>query len=196
MDDHAAISAGAPDVALPVRPAVAEDGGTMNELAQVAYRPYVHRIGRLPAPMSVDYCGVAGGGTHGWASSTGAWSGSWCSSRARTTCSWRNLAVDPDRQGTGVGGRLLALAGEQAGLIGLAEVRLFTSAAMTQDLEYYPCRGYRRTLRAEQDGYQGCSSTSASATVDSLVALGCCRLTRSRHDGTAPASRGGVARKR
>ena len=65
-----------------------------------------------------------------------------------------NVAVDPDRHGTGVGGQLLAFAERRARLLRLAEVRLFTNAAMTENLEYYPRRGYRQTHRAEQDGYQ------------------------------------------
>lgn len=65
-----------------------------------------------------------------------------------------NIAVDPDRQGAGVGGQLLAFAERRARLLGLPEVRLFTNAAMTENLDYYVRRGYRQTHRGEQDGYQ------------------------------------------
>ena len=37
--------------------------------------------------------------------------------------------------------------------MGLPEVRLYTNAAMTENLEYFPRRGYRQTHRAEHDGY-------------------------------------------
>ncbi len=65
-----------------------------------------------------------------------------------------NIAVDPHWQGSGIGSQLLAFAESRAGLLGLTEVRLFTNAVMTENLDYYPRRGYRETHRAEQDGYQ------------------------------------------
>jgi hypothetical protein len=36
----------------------------------------------------------------------------------------------------------------------LPEIRLYTNEAMTENLDYYPRRGYRETHRATQDGYQ------------------------------------------
>ena len=60
----------------------------------------------------------------------------------------------PSRQGRGVGSRLLALADDVAGRLRLAEVRLYTSEAMTENLAYYPRRGYAETHRAEQDGFR------------------------------------------
>jgi hypothetical protein len=38
--------------------------------------------------------------------------------------------------------------------MGLPEVRLYTNEAMTENLDYYPRRGYRETHRATQNGYR------------------------------------------
>ena len=142
------------DVTVTVRPAVAADGEQMRRLADAAYGHYVRRIGRPPAPMLADYSRIAGE-SHVWvAEEQGRLVGFLVLEPRPDHLLLDNVAVDPDRQGTGVGGRLLALAEDQARLLGLSEVRLFTHAAMTENLEHYPRRGYRQTHRAEQDGYQ------------------------------------------
>jgi GNAT superfamily N-acetyltransferase len=65
-----------------------------------------------------------------------------------------NVAVDPASQGLGIGGRLLAVAEDEARTLGLPELRLYTNEMMSENLGYYPRRGYRETHRAEQDGYR------------------------------------------
>jgi len=141
-------------VALTVRPAVAADGDRMVQVAQAAYQHYVRRIGRPPAPMTADYARIAGSGAAWVAEQHGHLVGFVVLELHADHLLLENVAVDPAQQGAGVGGRLLALVEEQARLMGLPEVRLFTNAAMTENLEYYPRRGYRQTHRAEQDGYQ------------------------------------------
>jgi GNAT superfamily N-acetyltransferase len=65
-----------------------------------------------------------------------------------------NIAVSPAVQGQGIGTRLLALAEDHARRHGVGEVRLYTNEAMTENLAYYPRRGYIETHRAEQDGFR------------------------------------------
>ena len=65
-----------------------------------------------------------------------------------------NVAVLPAAQGRGIGGRLLHLAEEHARRLGRNEIRLYTNEAMTENLAYYPRRGYIETHRAEQDGFR------------------------------------------
>jgi GNAT superfamily N-acetyltransferase len=62
------------------------------------------------------------------------------------------LAVAPDAQGRGIGNLLLQLTDDEARRLGHAEVRLFTNAAMTENIAYYPRHGYVETHRGEQDG--------------------------------------------
>jgi GNAT superfamily N-acetyltransferase len=63
-----------------------------------------------------------------------------------------NLAVAPDRQGQGIGQRLLQHAEERARSVGATEVRLYTHEAMTENRAFYPRRGFRETHRETQDG--------------------------------------------
>ena len=65
-----------------------------------------------------------------------------------------NVAVLPAAQGRGIGAQLLALAEDRARALGVPEIRLYTNAAMTENLTYYPRYGYTETHRAQQDGFQ------------------------------------------
>ncbi|PPK97316.1 acetyltransferase (GNAT) family protein [Kineococcus xinjiangensis] len=65
-----------------------------------------------------------------------------------------DVAVAPAHQGRGVGRRLLRLAEEQAGTMGIAQVRLSTHEAMSENASCYPRRGCRQSHRAVQDGYR------------------------------------------
>jgi ribosomal protein S18 acetylase RimI-like enzyme len=64
-----------------------------------------------------------------------------------------NVAVLPAAQGRGVGARLLALAEDRARALHLPEIRLYTNAAMTENLAYYPRHGYTETHQAQQVGF-------------------------------------------
>jgi GNAT superfamily N-acetyltransferase len=63
------------------------------------------------------------------------------------------VAVLPAAQGRGVGARLLALAEDRARALHVPEIWLYTNAAMTENLAYYPRHGYIETHRAQHDGF-------------------------------------------
>jgi N-acetylglutamate synthase-like GNAT family acetyltransferase len=63
------------------------------------------------------------------------------------------VAVAPTAQGGGHGRALLARADQDAREQGLPEIRLCTNEAMTENLEFYPRRGFGETSRAIQHGY-------------------------------------------
>lgn len=147
----AADSSGA---AVTLRPAEPRDADEMARLAKAAYQPYVARIGREPAPMTADYVEIASGGNAWVAEQRGGLIGLLVLEPHADHLLLDNVAVDPDHQGLGVGGRLLTLGEEQARARGLSEVRLFTNEAMTDNLGYYLRRGYRQTHRATQSGYR------------------------------------------
>lgn len=62
--------------------------------------------------------------------------------------------MSPEAQGLGVGKLLLDLADERARRAGLSGLRLYTNAAMTENLAYYPRHGYRETHRGTEDGFE------------------------------------------
>ena len=62
-----------------------------------------------------------------------------------------NLAVAPQAQGRGVGGRLLEHADQRARAAGLPEVRLHAHELMTENLAHYPRQGFREPHRQIED---------------------------------------------
>ena len=137
-----------------VRRADPGDVDAMRELAREAYRPYVERIGREPAPMTADY-GRAVDAGRAWVAQRGDHLvGLLVVEPTDDHLLLENVAVLPRAQRLGVGSRLLQLAEEQARERGLSEVRLYTNEAMTENLAYYSRRGYRETHRATQDGFR------------------------------------------
>jgi N-acetylglutamate synthase-like GNAT family acetyltransferase len=137
-----------------VRHATASDVPAIRAVAESAYAAYVPRIGRPPAPMTADYAAAVRSGLT-WVAESG---GEVVGLLVLVVCSdhllLENVAVLPSAHHRGIGARLLALAEDQARARGLGEVRLYTNEAMTENLAWYPRRGYAETHRAEQDGYR------------------------------------------
>jgi len=64
-----------------------------------------------------------------------------------------NVAVIPERQGSGLGRRLLAFAEAEALRRGYLEIRLYTHQTMTENQRLYTALGYRETERGIEAGY-------------------------------------------
>lgn len=60
--------------------------------------------------------------------------------------------VEPSHQGRGLGRLLLDFGEAEARRLGLAEVRLYTNALMTDNVAIYTARGYVQTDRRTVDG--------------------------------------------
>ena len=58
-----------------------------------------------------------------------------------------NIAVRPDAQGRGLGGRLVAHAEDVARSLGLRDVRLYTNARFESNIAFYARRGFEETRR-------------------------------------------------
>lgn len=135
-----------------IRAATAADVPEIRRCVLAAYARYSDRLDRPPEPLFDDYEAEVEGGEvfvecdpelRGLAVLTPATDHLWL----------RNLAVRPELQGQGIGSRLLAFAEERARALGLPEVRLCTNERMTENLAFYPSRGYRETHRAVERGY-------------------------------------------
>jgi GNAT superfamily N-acetyltransferase len=136
------------------RPAGRRDVEVIAGLAHDAYQHYAARIGRPPAPMTADYAATVGRGQV-WVAERGARVvGFVVLLDADDHLLLENVAVDPRAQGLGVGARLLALAEGEARRRGHGRIELYTNEAMTENLAYYPRKGYVETRRGEQDGYR------------------------------------------
>jgi ribosomal protein S18 acetylase RimI-like enzyme len=65
-----------------------------------------------------------------------------------------NVAVDPDWQGQGIGRALLAFAEVAGRDAEFATLRLYTNAAMTENLALYPRLGYEEVDRRIDNGFE------------------------------------------
>lgn len=65
-----------------------------------------------------------------------------------------NITVYPDHHGQGLGGRLLALADEEAARLGYRELRLHTHVTMTENIALYRAKGWVVTGQGVEDDYE------------------------------------------
>jgi ribosomal protein S18 acetylase RimI-like enzyme len=137
-----------------VRLAEPADVAAVRAIALAAYRRYVPRIGREPAPTAADYAAAIRGGQAWVAVEHDVIVGFVVLIAQPDHLFLENVAVLPSAQGRGVGARLLALAEDQARRHDLGEIRLYTNQAMTENLAYYARHGYAETHRARQNGFQ------------------------------------------
>ena len=133
-------------------------------LVRAAYAPYVERIGKEPAPMGADYGAAISAGqvvvvrrVSGPVTEPSATQGEVLGLIVTEAFTdhllIENIAVSPAAQGLGVGGMLLEHAYAEARALGLAEVRLYTNAKMTENLSYYPRRGFVEVDRRHESGF-------------------------------------------
>lgn len=136
------------------RRATEDDVGGIERLVATAFGKYVERIGKAPAPMVADYTELIGT-SRVWVLEDHREIVGVLVTRAESDhLLLDSIAVSPTAQGGGLGARLLARADQDARDQGLPEVRLCTNEMMTENLDYYPRRGYVETGRGVQDGYR------------------------------------------
>lgn len=135
-----------------IRPATPSDVDALRSLAVAAYERYIPRIGRPPAPMVADYDRAVADG-HVWvAEDGGAIVGLIVLVLEPDQLLIENVAVAPARHGQGLGTRLLAFADQVAREHGRGRVRLYTHETMTENIAFYPRRGYVETHRETEQG--------------------------------------------
>ena len=138
---------------LEIRPAAPADVAAVERITRAAYAAYLPRIGRWPAPAEADHAALIAAGETWLATLAGEPAGVLVVRPRATTLLLESVAVDPVRQGRGVGRALIAHAERVAADAGLVAVELYTNAAMTENLMLYPRLGYRRVGRAREHGY-------------------------------------------
>lgn len=141
-------------VAPEVRLAGDADLGEVERCVEAAYTPYLERMARPPAPMLDDYARLIAEGVVRIALVDDAIVGVIVMWPKDDHFYIDNIAVDPMAQGNGVGSVLLDRAEREARATGRSEVRLYTNTVMTENLGYYPRRGFVETHRATEEGYE------------------------------------------
>ena len=143
------------------RRATRDDVDGIRRLVADAFGKYVDRIGKPPAPMTADYAELLDTSRVWVVEHGGDVIGVLVTQAQSDHLLLDVVAVEPTAQGGGHGRALLERADQDAREQGLTEVRLCTNAAMTENLEFYPRRGFHETGRGVQDGYHRVFFTKA-----------------------------------
>jgi len=129
------------------------DLSAIQRIVEAAYQPYIARIGSRPAPMDDDYAARVHRGEAHVIESAGRIVGLLVLVVESETMLLDNIAIDPAAQGTGLGRVLLDFAETTAIARGCTAIRLYTNAAMIENVEIYRRRGYQETHRGEELGF-------------------------------------------
>lgn len=134
-----------------IRQAVAADVAAVKSVTDAAYHHYIERIGVVPQPMERDHAAnVAAGQVFVTGQPV---NGLVVVEEREDHLYLDNIAVHPDAQGAGVGGRLLRFVDAHARALGLTEVRLYTNAMMWENQKIYPRYGYEVVERRVDGPY-------------------------------------------
>ena len=137
-----------------LRTARPEDRAAVEAIVEAAYSVYVERIGKAPGPMLNDYAGlIAAGAVSVLEDADGVIAALIVLLPKPDHLLLDNIAVRPDRQGRGLGRRLIAFAEGEARRLGHAELRLYTHERMTENNALYARLGFRETGRGREAGY-------------------------------------------
>jgi ribosomal protein S18 acetylase RimI-like enzyme len=137
-----------------IRAARVGESPMLRELVERAYERYVERIGRRPAPMDADYAARVLAGNAFVAEDDGGIAGLLVLVAGPDHLLVENVAVEPGRQGAGIGRELMAYAERRARSRGLPELRLYTNAAMTENIAFYLRLGYEEAGRRNEEGFR------------------------------------------
>jgi ribosomal protein S18 acetylase RimI-like enzyme len=135
-----------------IRAASSDDVERIRSIARSAYAKYIARLGRKPPPMVADFAAEIAAGHVVVIEADRSVAGymiAWPETGAYFV---DNIAVEPVRQGTGLGRRFMDHAVREAKRLRLPAVRLYTNVAMTENLAIYAHLGFVETHRAWEAG--------------------------------------------
>jgi GNAT superfamily N-acetyltransferase len=134
-------------VSAEIRPARAADADAVAACVHLAYAKYVPRIGRKPKPMEANYA-QAIAQHQVWIVDGEAGIAAVLELIPQDDhLLIENIAVDPARQGGGLGRRLMAFAEAEARRQGFGELRLYTNEKFVENIAFYEWLGYAVTGR-------------------------------------------------
>jgi GNAT superfamily N-acetyltransferase len=135
-----------------VRPAAPEDVAAIEQIVANAYAVYIERIGMRPGPMDDDYVGRVDDGLV-WVADDPDVVGLIVLVGQSESLLIENVAVDPVRQGEGIGRKLLAFAEAEALRNGFPQLTLYTHEKMSENLAFYARLGYSVDERRQEAGF-------------------------------------------
>jgi ribosomal protein S18 acetylase RimI-like enzyme len=138
-----------------IRAAIQDDGAAVERIVREAYEIYIERIGKPPGPMLDDYAAlIRAGRVSVFEEPGGAIVGIIVLLSRPDHLLLDNIAVRRDRQGQGLGRRLIAFAEAEARRLGYREVRLYTHVTMIENIALYARLGFIETGRGNDGGYE------------------------------------------
>lgn len=136
-----------------IRLATPDDVRAIELMVERAYSRYLTRMDRPPRPLTDDYSGRVEQSQAFVLEERGSLIGALVLVDEADHLLLNNVAVDPDRQGNGLGRKLIEFADAEARSRGYREIRLYTNVAMPENLAIYPKLGFVETGRGVDDGY-------------------------------------------
>jgi N-acetylglutamate synthase-like GNAT family acetyltransferase len=133
-----------------LRRAEPADASAIRELSRAAYAKWVPVIGGEPLPMTADYNQAVRRHIIDLHEEGGELLALIEMVVETGHLLIENIAVRPDKQGKGIGDRLLRHAEAVAASMNIREIQLYTNAAFVSNIDFYSKRGYqeydRRTM--------------------------------------------------
>jgi GNAT superfamily N-acetyltransferase len=137
-----------------IRSAIPDERAAVETIVHEAYAVYVERIGRPPGPMLDDYATlIAAGAVSVLEAPEGDIVAIIVLLPKPDHLLLDNIAVRRDRQGQGLGRRLIAFAEAETRRLGYREMRLYTHRMMTENIALYARLGFIETGRGHEAGY-------------------------------------------
>jgi GNAT superfamily N-acetyltransferase len=137
---------------MPIRVATVEETDQVRALVERAYAHYVPRIGMRPGPMEADHDALVEAGAVFVLADPDV-VGVIVLQDGPDHLLIENVAVDPARQGEGLGRTLLDFGEQEARRRGFSELRLFTHELMTENITMYARLGWDEYERRPEDGF-------------------------------------------
>ena len=135
-----------------MRSATLEDVPFISECTRRAYSGYVPVLGRPARPVTADYAEMLMHSCISILEVERIPAGLIVLQTEKNTMLIYSVAVAPEYQHQGHGGFLMRFAEEEAGRLGIPEIRLYTNTLMTANIEIYHKLGYREVDREPYKG--------------------------------------------
>ena len=135
------------------RPATAADAAGVSECVRAAYTHYIERMGTPPGPMLDDYVQVVRDHRAYVVDDGGEVVGVLVLMDKESGILLDNVAVSPQRQGEGIGRRLIEHAESEARRLGHRHLDLYTHEKMTENIAMYGRIGYEEVERRTERGF-------------------------------------------
>jgi ribosomal protein S18 acetylase RimI-like enzyme len=136
-----------------IRPATPEDRAAVEAIVRDAYSVYLDRMGQPPGPMLDDYAAQIAAGSVSVLDEDGEIVAIIVLLAKPDYLLLDNIAVRPDRQGTGLGRQMIAFAETEARRRSFTELRLYTHETMIENIALYTRLGFVETGRGHEAGY-------------------------------------------